>query len=436
VKILIITYHYTPDLTPRAFRWSAIAAEMANQGHQVDVLCAARVAPQQETNDLGVTVHRTHDALLNASARMHRKPKAESRGGETIQTLLRGVLRKIARTLWRMTYWPDYACGWVIPASRLAVRLASSNDYDWIISVSHPFTGHLVGYLARRHCPDARWLVDIGDPFSMMREPATNNHFLYRSLNRWIERRVIHGADEICVTTEQTRQLYLHHFSVSVNKITVVPPLLSLPDTSISTARSAGEALKMVFVGTLYLHLRNPQFLLNLHAALSEKINTAKIELHFYGALNDCTHLLEPYLDSTRTGVFVHGLVSRAEVTSAMEYADVLVNIGNRSESQLASKVIEYMAMGRPILNIVNIDGDISSAVLFDYPSVLQVRNIDDTVSNVVLIEARDFLLAPPPVTQNYIEFIKDRYSSRSVLQQYFSVMENSSSIEESVKFK
>ena len=40
MKLLIVTYSYSPDLTPRAFRWSAVAAQLARRGHQVHVLCS------------------------------------------------------------------------------------------------------------------------------------------------------------------------------------------------------------------------------------------------------------------------------------------------------------------------------------------------------------------------------------------------------------
>jgi hypothetical protein len=50
-----------------------------------------------------------------------------------------------------------------------------------------------------------------------------------------------------------------------------------------------------------------------------------------------------------------------------MKDVDVLVNIGNDSAAQLASKVIEYLALGKPVLNLVSIDRDASVAELADY---------------------------------------------------------------------
>ena len=38
VKILIVTYSYAPDLTPRAFRWSALATVLAGLVGLVQVL--------------------------------------------------------------------------------------------------------------------------------------------------------------------------------------------------------------------------------------------------------------------------------------------------------------------------------------------------------------------------------------------------------------
>ena len=71
MKLLIVTYSYSPDLTPRAFRWSAVAAQLARRGHQVHVLCSgvSKEGISVEPDNV-VQVFRVKDWLLNASARV------------------------------------------------------------------------------------------------------------------------------------------------------------------------------------------------------------------------------------------------------------------------------------------------------------------------------------------------------------------------------
>ena len=423
MKLLIITYFYAPDLNPRAFRWTAIASNFARKGHQVDVLCAA--VPNGTANDRcdGVTVYRVKDWLLNASARVAPKRETTPAGAGVLSTL-RASARRVVRMLWRAAYWPDYACGWVIPAVRMADILCGRNSYDRIVSVSLPFTGHLVGLLAKRRLPKVPWLVDIGDPFHLTKEPSHNNRWLYAALNRAIERKVLMKADAVSATTEETKRLYKEHFAVESGKIIVIPPLLSLPSPLMPPIARTDGVIKLVYVGTLYRRLRSPKPLLTLFRALVEIGSGRPLELHFYGSVNDCAGTLAPYLRTMGSRVFVHGLVSRAEVQLAMGDADVLVNIGNASAAQLASKVVEYMAMGKPILNLVSIDSDASVAELADYPASFTIARFEEVTSASVVAKALAFVTQSGPVTKAVVEKVRRKYSEENVSGLYWSLLD------------
>lgn len=423
MKLLIITYSYTPDLTPRAFRWSAVAAQLVQKGHQVHVLCAAVPGADVATDSDGVTVYRVRDWLLNASARV--TPGAgtarSAQGGG--RAFLRGVLQKTIRTIWRAAYWPDYACGWIIPATRAACALCKANHYDWVISVSHPFTGHVVGMLAKSCLPKSRWFVDISDPYSYMSEPSPNNRHIYSWLNRAIEGRVVADADAISVTTFSTRHLYEATFPRSIGKLHVIPPLLSLPELPSPSERQDDGPIRLVFVGTLYKKLRSPKFLLACISALSRALPERRLELHFYGTINDCGGDFSSLQETMKSLVLVHGLVSREIVVQAMIDADVLVNIGNDSESQLASKVIEYMSVGKPILNLVSVARDASIEALEGYPATLTIMRSGETPSQEVVEALRSFVLHPASPDAKFGDIVRRRFSAENVAGLYESLL-------------
>lgn len=426
MKILIITYSYTPDLTPRAFRWSALAQQFSLLGHEVHVLCAARLSQEAAESDDGVKVHRVQDWLLNASRRV--TPASASAGTtnsppSSPRHKLTAMLRKLARAVWRATYWPDFACGWIIPATAVARQLCTHHDFDWVISVSHPFTGHVVGHRARTHAGQAKWLVDIGDPFHLMSEPAPNNQRIYWRLNRFVENRILTNADAVCVTTESTRQMYRAHFAIPAEKIRLAPPLLSLPALPPGAPPSKRPVLRLVFVGTLYRKLRSPGYLLACFEALLSVIPDRQLELHLYGAVNDCAEELAACPVQVRRSLFVHGMVSRTHVHDAMLNADILVNIGNDSTSQLASKVIEYMAVGRPILNLISIEQDTSLQALSDYPATLTLKRNSEGLSSNELDKLRAFVIAPPNVSSCAVERVRARFSASHVANLYIAQM-------------
>ncbi|NKE68722.1 glycosyltransferase family 4 protein [Ramlibacter sp. RBP-2] len=419
MKLLILTYSYSPDLNPRAFRWSSVAAQLARNGHEVHVLCASR--GEQQEREHGVVIHRVRDWLIATSAQP--VSTMPSKGSAPAPAAWQARLRSLARSLWRALRWPDYACGWIIPAVRAGRSLCSSHRYDWIISVSHPFTGHLVGALLRPAAPQASWMVDIGDPFHLMQEPSPNNRRLYGWLSRRVEAHVVATADAISVTTPSTQGVYESFFSPPHGKVRVVPPLLSLPTPPPPSPHAGDGVVRIVFVGTLYRKLRSPRFLLECFSALRAALPQDRLEMHFYGSVNDCAEDLAAYQEAAQGALFVHGLVDRAEVLQAMVDATVLVNIGNESETQLASKVIEYMAVGKPILNLVSSSRDTSLAALAQYPAVLHVYRtvglpVQETVDTI-----RAFVLAKPVVPGEAVEAELARYSISYVCACYEAML-------------
>lgn len=426
LKLLVISYSYTPDLTPRAFRWSKIATLLAARGHEIHVLCSG--FPQQEDENFvssRVRVFRVRDWLLNASSRV--SPDSLSGNSNNLiskNISILGVLRKLVRAVWRAVFWPDYSWGWIMPALLTARKLCLRNNYDWIISVSHPFSGHVVGLVCISTFTKSRWFIDISDPYSDMRDPSPNNFFLYSRLNKFVESWVIKLAEIVSVTTEQTKKLYESSFSINTSKIHVIPPLLSLPEIDHIVYKRDERIIRFIYVGTLYKTLRSPIFVLKCINALCHSLPDIHIELHFYGALNDCREDFD-FIDYAKNfEVITHGLVSRDEVTRSMAEADILVNIGNNSEAQLASKVIEYMAMAKPILNFISIERDSSISALQIYSSTLTIFRKDDKLSAEIIESIKNFVLNPPSVDSTVVNSVRSKYSAVSVSKMYASFLE------------
>ena len=417
MRILIVTHSFAPELTPRAFRWAAIVRSLAASGHQVDVVCARPLGAPAQESMTGVEVHRVRDLLSRSSV-----------GGIAGQKRRLGFLRRWVRWIynqtWRRLYWPDYACAWYFPAVRRASALLAERKHDWIISVSHPFTGHLIGLALKRRNPKVPWLVDIGDPFCLMDDPAPNNITLYRHLSQRADRAVLRAAEVISVTTAGTRAAYARFFPRSAVKIHVIPPMLSLPTGAIADTarRDVPAALRLVYVGTLYRRLRSPAPLLSLFERLVAALPDMPLELHFLGNVNDSAELFRPYAHWLDSRLFVQGLVSRARAQQMMQDAHVLVNLGNRSATQLPSKVIEYVAMGKPILNLVTIPDDSSVGILASYPAALTLH-VDGTMSESEVHKVEKFIANPPVVTAEAIQEWLMPYTEQSVFKNYLRLL-------------
>lgn len=427
MKILVVSYAYHPLPYPRSFRWGAVAEHWAAQGHRVDVVSAwAPGAPRAETLD-GVRVWRVGGRVGEVVRRRLARPApragaAAPPGAPARPSPVAAAARWVHDRTWKQVYWPDFACLWYRPALARAASLLREHGHDALVTVSHPFTGHLVGRALRRRAPGVRWLVDIGDPFAFIEGTPVNNEGLYRALNHRAERGVLAAADAVAVTTEGTAARYAATFPESAGRLHVVPPIVAVPEARSGRFFAGGTgALRLVFTGTLYRRLRSPEPLLRLFGRLLGTSVGERLELHFVGGLNGCEDLFEPWREHLGRRLFLHGPVPREAAFRAMREADVLVNLGNESGYQLPSKVVEYVACARPVLNLAA-GGDVSARFFEDYPAAFQLpaREVDDA-GRVAALAA--FLERLPPVEPEGVARLLAPYQVAAVAGQYAALV-------------
>jgi hypothetical protein len=83
-------------------------------------------------------------------------------------------------------------------------------------------------------------------------------------------------------------------------------------------------------------------------------------------------------------------LIPRETVIRAMAQMDFLLNISNNTNFQLPSKSVDYMASGKPIINISSIKNDLFNQFFKDYPLIINliipsIDKSDDVVKNWIL---------------------------------------------------
>jgi len=434
IRILIVTYSYAPLISPRAFRWSAIAEYWVKQGHRVDVVCAWKPGLPEREILSGVHIDRTGGKLaeflrnkfaVKRVVGQREQANTSTSTSNSLRAKTGHLVKWIHDYTWKKVYWPDYACSWYFSAVKKAMKLLKKSHYDSLVSVSHPFTDHLVGLTLKRKCPGLRWLVDIGDPFCFLEQTPTNNHKLYMRLNYKSEEKIFSKADTIAVTTESTLRKYAQLFPRNASKICVIPPLFSAPATNESrtTIFPKNEKLRLVFIGTLYKNIRNPDYLLFLFSKL---LNTAigdRLELHFFGSIHDCHDSFDKYQTLLGTKIFLHGQVSREKATHAMQEADILVNIGNNTSYQLPSKVVEYTSTGKPVLNLVSTECDSSISFFETYrPSMYLLEDMEN-LSVGRIKEVVKFIENPHSLDSATLQLWLSQFKIEAVGSSYFRLI-------------
>src|SRR5260370_28631962 len=65
MNILIVSYVYAPDRSPRAYRWSALAEYWSRQGHRVDVISGWKQGDERSERRSGVTINRVGGGVID-----------------------------------------------------------------------------------------------------------------------------------------------------------------------------------------------------------------------------------------------------------------------------------------------------------------------------------------------------------------------------------
>tara|TARA_B100001750_G_C15515656_1_gene606920 strand:+ start:379 stop:1698 length:1320 start_codon:yes stop_codon:yes gene_type:complete len=434
MRIFIVSYTYWPDVQPRSIRWQSLANYWANNGHTVTVLTASQpeIINAKENKNIEIihvpenwfgrlrkklsrpAVSKTKDQIVVS---LSNKDNQQKRALITI--IVKKCIQFSYNLLIKKIQWPDYAWTWVMNARREALKhLTESKNYDVMISVSHPFSSHLIGRAVKSKFPKLKWILDMGDPFCFLTQSPPNNFLLFDRLNQKIEGSCFNESNGIVVTTKETKDEYLKYFFDTESKINVIPPLLSNEVSSLIRSKEQrnkkNNCIKLVFIGTLYSGIRHPSGLLKLLNAASSDVSK-KIEMHFFGPENDVDTSL---LNFPNISIFFHGHVTREIALEQMLDSDFLVSIGNATKFQLPSKLIEYASTGKPILNISSIKNDSSSAFLSSYPFA-KTFYVNNRISEEMIKELAGYLNKEVIANKSHDKVWLNKHQTHNIAREY-----------------
>ncbi len=134
------------------------------------------------------------------------------------------------------------------------------------------------------------------------------------------------------------------------------------------------QNINMLFCGSVDDAYRNPKFLLDMLKPILQRNNHIKV--YFLGGCNS-----KVLLDVARelpNQITVHGVVPLAQAQKTMEQADILINIGNNIQNMMPSKIFDYFAKGKPILNIEILEHCPANCYFERYPLHLTLNQVTD----------------------------------------------------------
>ena len=104
------------------------------------------------------------------------------------------------------------------------------------------------------------------------------------------------------------------------------------------------------------------------------------------GGINEdfSSEFVDEYLSGKISNIVYHGEVSPEKADWYAQKADILINIGNKEFNLLPSKLIDYVSMGKPIINISQIENCATLPYMAKYPIGLQLFEEKEITENVL----------------------------------------------------
>lgn len=253
---------------------------------------------------------------------------------------------------------PNNLYSYIKAARKELEKLHRQKNIDMIFSVGAPMAAHVAASQFRRQYPEVRWTAYTVDSY------AAQNKGNSQAFN--FEKRILGSADRALFSEE----IYGNSPMLFVDfkdKCGVLPYLMpSTPKQDWVKQYFDPQKTNLVYAGRFYKTIRNPEYLLRLAMEMDDCC-----VLHLY-CQSDCDSLINDYVARSRGKIVRHAPVSVDEIQKIYMQADILVSVGNNTPEFMPSKTFEYIASGKPILNVFY--PGLRDAVLEQYPLALQLE--------------------------------------------------------------
>lgn len=239
-------------------------------------------------------------------------------------------------------FWISWLAGYVLR------RLSDMPDV--IYSRSAPFSAALLA-LRLKTLTGKPWLMHLSDPWSGSPYRKLRNGRAV--LDRSLEQACFAGADMVTFTTEGQADFYRERYPDGAGSIFVTPNMMPSIKELVPAPCKSGP-LRLVYTGALYGD-RDPESLLSAIGSINktDPHEQLSILLDFYGNMSP---EMAKRIDKT-LGCSVKGPIPFADVLGVQAQADILVTVEPAGNNPLLlhfllSKIVDYIATGKPILAI------------------------------------------------------------------------------------
>lgn len=394
-KVLVITYYWPPAGGPGVQRWLKFVKYLADFNVTPFVFCPENpsypIVDETLVNEIpeGIKiVKRSIKEPYRFASAFSSKSTKNISSGIIPKSKKQSVIEKLLLFIRGNFFIPDARKNWVKPSVKFLSKFITENDIDSIITTGPPHSLHLIG-LALKNAIGVKWIADFRDPWTTIgyhKELKLTS--ISKKKHRNLESRVLNNADEIIVTSKNTKAEFSSKTKQPISVIT------NGYDTHNVIIDIKDEKFTFSHIGSL-LSERNPQVLWEvLSEIISESEGFAEyFQLNLIGVVSEEViqsmryHQLDKYMN-------IMGYVEHKEALAYQMKSQVLLLIEIDSEdtkSIIPGKVFEYLISETPILAIGPSDSDVEKIIISTNTGFYFTYNDKDNLKTKILSLFADY---------------------------------------------
>ncbi len=389
--LVMIVGGYYPKPSPTG-KCAEAYIDLLTDAYNISVICIAKDNKSSFTHN-GKAVYPTADGYTRFQRWLERK---------NAPRLLQNICKVPVHILQSFVH-PNNLYGYVKKAQAKLAAIHSKRPIDVIFSVGAPMAAHVAAKKFRKTHPDVRWVTYTVDSYG-----AQNKGSRRYAAALAFESAVLQTSDRVLLSEEimESSPELCRAFSEKCMALPyLMPPSCLVQDSS---GYFDPEKIHLVYAGRFYKSIRNPEYLLQLALAMD-----ADCVLHLY-CQSDCDGMIDDYVHRSNGKIQRHTPVSTEEIQRIYGAADVLVSVGNSTPEFKPSKTFEYIASGKPILNICY-EG-LRDAVLEEHPLVLQVERTVSIPEASLALQSFVFQNRGKILSRTQMDAIYYKHSSENIL--------------------
>jgi glycosyltransferase involved in cell wall biosynthesis len=263
----------------------------------------------------------------------------------------------IKRQIYSLLWLPDDRQGFIPPAVRLALRLHRERPYDVMVSTAPPQSLHLCGLILSR-LRNLPWVMEYRDPWQGGKAANVVTWWSGALEARW-EAAALRRAAAVVTVTDALAAV-LRERVADPGK--VVSVLNGIPSAHPPRRAAPTGTFQILHAGTVYSR-RDPRPLFRALKIVKQRLGPVgrPFVVDFVGlSWQYQGRSLEDWAEEEGVGdlVNLHHAVGYAECQGMIGGADLLLLLAQNQPLQIPNKLYDYLAAGRPILALLDEQGE------------------------------------------------------------------------------